>query len=145
MKTLRAIVMAFSMYSRLPMPQIQWTKESRSWALCAFPLVGAVVGLALFLWSVLADVLELTPILRAVVWTMLPLLMTGGIHMDGFCDVCDARSSHQSREKKLEILSDPHIGAFAVLWCVCYLLLNFGLWCQFDPLPSPITNEMSKM
>lgn len=133
MKGLRAIVMAFSMYSRLPMPQIQWTQESRSWALCAFPLVGGVVGAALFFWSLLAGWLELSPVLRGVGWTLLPLLITGGIHMDGFCDVCDARSSHQSREKKLEILSDPHVGAFAVLGCVCYLLLHFGLWCQFDP------------
>ena len=46
--------------------------------------------------------------------TAIPLLITGGIHLDGFCDVCDALASHQSRERKLEIMADPHVGAFAV-------------------------------
>lgn len=132
MKGPRAVVMAFAMYSRLPMPRIEWTEESRSWALCAFPLVGAAVGAALFLWCRLALWLGLTPVLRGAVFTLIPLLMTGGIHMDGFCDTCDALSSHQSREKKLEIMSDPHVGTFAVLSCVLYLLLDFGLWCQFE-------------
>lgn len=132
MKGLRAVVMAFAMYSRLPMPRVEWTEESRSWALCAFPLVGAAVGAALFLWCRLALWLGLGPVLRGAVFTIIPLLITGGIHMDGFCDTCDALSSHQSRKKKLEIMSDPHVGTFAVLGCVLYLLLNFGLWCQFE-------------
>ena len=46
------------------------------------------------------------------------------------CDTCDALSSHQSREKKLEILKDSRVGAFAVLGCVSYLLLQYALWCQ---------------
>ena len=50
--------------------------------------------------------------------------------MDGFCDVCDALASHQSRERKLEILKDSRVGAFAVLGCVCYILALFGLWCE---------------
>lgn len=132
MKALRAIVMAFSMYSRIPMPMVEWTQESRSWALCAFPLVGAAVGAALFLWNILASWLGLGRILTGAVFTLIPLIITGGIHMDGFCDTCDARSSHQDREKKLAILSDPHAGAFAVLGCLMYLLLTFGLWCQLD-------------
>lgn len=43
--------------------------------------------------------------------------------MDGFLDVTDARSSFQSRERKLEILKDPHAGAFAIAGCGVYLLL----------------------
>ena len=46
---------------------------------------------------------------------IIPLLITGGIHLDGFMDTSDARHSYGSREKKLEILNDPHIGAFAVI------------------------------
>ena len=64
--------------------------------------------------------------------TAIPLLITGGIHLDGFCDVCDALASHQSRERKLEIMADPHVGAFAVQGCGLLLLLTFGLWCQAE-------------
>ena len=58
----------------------------------------------------------------------LPLLITGGIHMDGFMDTVDALASHQSRERKLEILKDSACGAFAVLYCGVYLLLSFALY-----------------
>lgn len=44
----------------------------------------------------------------------MPLLVTGGIHIDGFSDTMDALSSHAERQKKLEIMDDPHIGAFGV-------------------------------
>ena len=43
--------------------------------------------------------------------------------MDGFLDTMDAIHSYGDREKKLEILKDPHVGAFAVIGCGGYLLL----------------------
>jgi adenosylcobinamide-GDP ribazoletransferase len=46
--------------------------------------------------------------------------------MDGFCDTVDALSSWSSRERMLEILDDPHSGAFAVIWCCVYFILLFG-------------------
>ena len=44
MTTLRALVIAFSMYSRIPMPRMDWTEERMRYALCFFPLIGAVIG-----------------------------------------------------------------------------------------------------
>ncbi|WP_302496120.1 adenosylcobinamide-GDP ribazoletransferase, partial [uncultured Flavonifractor sp.] len=49
---------------------------------------------------------------------------------DGFCDTCDALSSHQSRERKLEILKDSHTGAFAIICCGLYLLVFFACWSE---------------
>lgn len=43
--------------------------------------------------------------------------------MDGFLDTMDAIHSYGDREKKLEILKDPHVGAFAVIGGGGYLLL----------------------
>ena len=40
----RAVVMAFSTFSRIPMPQICWEKANMRYLMCAFVLVGAVVG-----------------------------------------------------------------------------------------------------
>lgn len=34
------------MYSKIPMPQSEWTDENMSLAMCFFPWVGAVIGLA---------------------------------------------------------------------------------------------------
>lgn len=132
MKLPRTIIMAFSTYSRIPMPRVRWSEDCRAWVLCAFPLIGVVLGAVLVLWLHLAHWLELGVQLRSAVAVALPLAVTGGIHMDGFCDTCDALASHQERERKLEILKDPHVGAFAVLGCVLYLLLDYALWCQVD-------------
>lgn len=50
--------------------------------------------------------------------------------MDGFCDVVDALSSYRTKEKRLEILKDPHIGAFAIIWVCAYMILGAGLLAQ---------------
>lgn len=48
--------------------------------------------------------------------------------MDGFLDTQDAIHSYQPKEKKLEILKDPHAGAFAILSCVIYFLCATGIY-----------------
>lgn len=127
---LNSLVIAFSTYSKLPMPQVEWDEKNMKYAICFFPLVGTVVGALLLAWVWLCGALELGPLLRGAGCAVLPLLVTGGIHMDGFCDTADALASHQSRERKLEILKDSHTGAFAVIFCGAYLLLSLGALTQ---------------
>ena len=127
---LESLDVAFSMYSAIPMPQIEWNERNMKYMMAFFPMVGVVQGALLLGFSLLAQALGLGSVLFAAVAALLPLFVTGGIHLDGFCDTVDALSSHQTREKKLEILKDPHTGAFAVMGCVAYLLLTFALWTQ---------------
>ena len=134
MKQLQSLVVAFSMYSALPMPHIEWNKENMRFCLCYFPLVGAAVGGLLILWSYLSGLASFGSLFRSVVFVLIPLLVTGGIHMDGFMDTVDAVSSHQPREKKLEILKDSHAGAFAILYCGIYLLAALGIWSEVEGL-----------
>ena len=47
--------------------------------------------------------------------------------LDGFCDTADALASHQDTEKKLQILKDPHMGAFAAIWLGCYFIAQLAL------------------
>ena len=122
-----AIVAAFSTFSVLPTPHVEWNAYSLKNVLAALPLVGAVIGGFLCLYRWLSGLLELPLILSAVVFTILPIALSGGIHMDGYADVTDALSSRAEPEKKRAILKDPHCGAFAVIAVGCYLLLYFGL------------------
>ena len=127
MHALKGLVIAFASYTRIPMPQVDWSEENRRWSMCFFPLIGVVVGGLIWLWLALCDGLHIGPFLRGAIGAVLPLLVTGGIHMDGFMDVTDAMSSWQTKEKRLEILKDSHVGAFAVIACGAYLLLMAGL------------------
>ena len=128
MELLETLLVAMSTYSSLPMPQFEWNEKNMRYAICFFPAVGAVCGGALLLWNWFCFRLNVNPVLFASVAVCLPLLITGGIHMDGYMDTVDALASHQSRERKLEILKDSTCGAFAVLYCGVYLLLHFGLF-----------------
>jgi len=128
-----AVVSAFSTFSVLPTPRIEWNEYSLKNVLAALPLVGVVIGGVLCLYYWLSTVLQLPAILSAVIFTILPVALSGGIHMDGFADMTDALSSHAEPEKKRAILKDPHCGAFAVIAVGCYLLLYFGL-CTALPL-----------
>ena len=119
---LKSLISAFLMYSRIPMPQIGWTEENRRYALCWFPMIGLVNGGLLLGWYWLAAQFSLSSLLFGVIAVCIPLLVTGGIHLDGFCDVEDARASCAEKSRKLEIMSDPHIGSFAVMHLVLYLL-----------------------
>ena len=122
MRIFRAMAIAFSTYSRIPMPQVEWSEENQKLCMCFFPLVGAVVGICLAAWLWLADFLGFGALMKGAFGAVIPLLVTGGIHMDGFMDTCDAVASWQPREKRLEILKDTHTGAFAVIGCAAYLL-----------------------
>ena len=112
---LDSMLMAFSLYSRIPVPQAKWNDESMRWCICFLPLVGLVIGAAQWAAFALLTHFSFGPVLRGAVLAVLPILLSGGIHMDGFMDTCDAIHSYGSREKRLEILKDPHVGAFAVI------------------------------
>ena len=132
MKTFwQTIWVALSMYSRLPVPRAEWNSKNMRYALCALPLVGVFSGALLWLWDWLCRALEPGEMLLGAGVVLLPILVTGGIHMDGFCDTCDALASHGDREKKLAIMKDSNAGAFAVLGCACYLLFYFALASQW--------------
>jgi adenosylcobinamide-GDP ribazoletransferase len=77
----------------------------------------------------------ISPALFAVLAVAVPVLITGGLHLDGFCDTSDALSSQKDREEKLRILKDPHVGAFAVIYTFTVLLLQFGAWYQLFLTP----------
>ena len=124
MNGIYSCIIAVSMYSKIPMPTVEWTQERMRYVMCFFPAVGLAEGLLMGLWFYAGmDVFGLAPWTVALVGTAIPILVTGGIHMDGFMDTMDGLHSYGSREKKLEILKDPHLGAFAVISLAVYLLL----------------------
>lgn len=130
MRLFRSFIIALSMYSKIPVPTLSWEKRDMEYIFCFFPVIGAVAGALTLLWIKIAVFFEISTVLTAAVCVLLPVLVTGGIHIDGFCDTSDALASGRDREKMLEILKDPNVGAFAVIRCICYFLLLFALWYQ---------------
>ena len=115
MSVFRGIIIAFSMYSRIPMPIFNWEEKDMKHVITFLPLIGVVIGGLEYAVIKMTGAFDVPCMVATLLLTMAPILVTGGFHLDGFMDVQDAIRSYQSKEKKLEIMKDPHIGAFAVI------------------------------
>jgi adenosylcobinamide-GDP ribazoletransferase len=104
-------------------------------AVAWFPLVGATMGLALGgLWWLLAR--AWAPPVVAVLVVAADLALTGMLHFDGLLDTADGLLAHLERPRRLEVMSSPEVGAFAVAVGVTVLV---GRWTAIDTLrPAPL-------
>ncbi len=135
---LETVAVAFSMFSAVPMPQFEWNARNMRYSLCAFPLIGAVIASCAWGWNSLCVLLSLPALLRGAGLCLLPVLITGGIHLDGYIDTNDALASHSGIEKRQEILKDPHVGAFAAIRLCVYFVAEFALWTVLLQLHFPV-------
>lgn len=125
-----SFIIAFAMYSKIPMPRTEWTKDNMKYAMCFFPGIGAVIGAVILLWNYIQGYAGFGNSFYTVVLMMIPVLITGGIHLDGLLDTSDALSSYKPMDQKLEILKDSHAGAFAIIVGICYFFLLFGCYSE---------------
>ena len=131
----KSLTVAFSIYSKIPVPRFNWGSDDMKYHLCFFPWVGAVIGAAEWGWYKLyfellagelpgvGEAFASNQLFYSLIALVLPILITGGFHLDGFLDTMDALHSYGDRNKKLEILKDPHVGAFAVISFAVYVML----------------------
>lgn len=129
---MNSFFMAFSMFSRVPVPKVDWEKTNMKYILCFFPFVGFFIGICEYLALSVCEILNFSNFFKAALLTVLPVVITGGIHLDGFIDTCDAKHSWKSKDEKLKILSDSHIGAFAVIYLVSYMIFDLAMWYEAD-------------
>lgn len=121
---------AFAMYSKIPMPRADWNKENMKYTFCFFPFIGVVIGFLSCLAAYAGDRFGFAPAFVTTVLVLIPVAVTGGIHVDGLLDTSDALSSWQERERRLEILKDSNAGAFAVITACVYFLAWYGAYSQ---------------
>ena len=98
-------------------------------SLAYYPLVGALLGVVLALGAALCKGVfgaGIAAALTLVGW----VLLTGGLHLDGFMDACDGLLSHRPPEERLRIMRDSHVGAWGVLGGVLALLVQFAALAQ---------------
>ena len=126
-RPLAPIVVALSMFSRIPMPAVPWDASALRYAIAALPLVGAIQGFAALTWCHFATLLSFPHALTAGALLILPFLIGGGLFVDGLADTSDALASHAGHARRLEVMADPTCGSFAVLTIVCYAVLTFAL------------------
>lgn len=131
------LVAAFTMYSKIPTPNIELTEENTKYSLYFFPLVGVVIGAILCGWRIAYPYLCNGDFLPAVVFVIVPVIISGATHVDGFIDTVDAVFSKKTVEGKLAVLKDTHKGSFAIIMTLSYFLVALGVWSEMpiDAVP----------
>ncbi len=134
MNFFKSIIIAFSFFTTIPMPMIDWTDKRMRYVPLVLPFVGAVIGGMVFGLYKLLGLLGTSNLLNAVLICLFFLVITGGVHTDGLMDSADAYFSRRETERKLEIMKDSRVGAFAVMALVIVVLLKIAF--MFEILTS---------
>nr|MCR5388581.1 adenosylcobinamide-GDP ribazoletransferase [Lachnospiraceae bacterium] len=112
---IKSIIAAIGTFSVIPMPTVNLEDKHIKHTLIFFPTVGIIVGILEVLWYIICGVFSLPSLVFALIAALIPIAVTGGIHLDGFMDCMDGIHSYKGIEERLKILKDPHIGAFCVI------------------------------
>ncbi|MDR9786325.1 MAG: adenosylcobinamide-GDP ribazoletransferase [Peptococcaceae bacterium MAG4] len=131
---LKSILLAFYHLTRLPLPAVPFDEKSCGRSTAFFPAVGLILGLILagLAW---ASQWCFPEQFRAALLVTGMLVLTGGIHLDGFMDSMDGLLSGRLRERKLEIMRDSRVGAFGVIGAICLLLTKYTLFLGLLGMP----------
>jgi adenosylcobinamide-GDP ribazoletransferase len=126
MVEMRLLLTAVQYFTRIRVPAwVGHAQEQLAGAVRYFPVVGLIVGAsaAATLWLA-AQVLPVP--LPAILATVVTVLMTGALHEDGLADTCDGLGGGATRDRALEIMKDPRIGAFGGIALILMLLLKIS-------------------
>jgi adenosylcobinamide-GDP ribazoletransferase len=125
-RTLRAFVQKFLgalvFYTQIPLPHslpLDFDGIARF-----APLVGLVIGsILLAVAAMLVMLTPIAPLLLAAIVTALWVWITGALHLDGAMDTADGLAC-MDRDRRLDIMRDPHNGAFGIITAIVILLLK---------------------
>ncbi len=117
--------------TRLPTPHVELSTESMARAMRFFPLVGILIGGIIAATDALTKLVFL-PAPRAALVLATWVIITGGLHLDGFLDCCDGLFVAKPPETRLSILKDTRVGAYAVIGGAALLITK---WSAIFALP----------
>ncbi len=124
---MKSFITALQFLTRIHLKnQMDLTAEDFGRSTKFFPLVGLILGLIYMLasWCLIAVFGWANLVTTLLV--ILPVLLTGGLMLDGFMDTVDGVFSGRERERQLEIMKDSRVGSFGVLALVCLFLVNWS-------------------
>jgi adenosylcobinamide-GDP ribazoletransferase len=130
-KEIELFLTALMFFTRIPVPEIDYSDERLNSSSKYFTLVGILIGIIISLLFMLCVNLFSKPI--SILITMVSsILLTGAFHEDGFADFCDGFGGGYTKEKILEIMKDSRLGTYGTIGIFFILLLKFFLLLEFE-------------
>ncbi|WP_027408641.1 adenosylcobinamide-GDP ribazoletransferase [Anoxybacteroides tepidamans] len=118
--------------------EVSWERETARWSVRAFPLVGVLLGGVLASVYYVLSHLPVSSFFVALSLLFLSVFLPGGLHADGWMDVSDAFFSYRDAARRLEIMKDSRVGAFAVLSIM--FLLSFRFLFLYETISAHISS-----
>lgn len=118
-----AMIQAYQWLTIVPLFRIPYSETTVRRSLVFYPLVGWTIGLVLV--AVLSFfTIFFPPVVAGMLVLSVWIIISGGLHLDGFMDTADGILSHRSQERMLEIMKDSRVGAWGVISCVLLLCIK---------------------
>jgi adenosylcobinamide-GDP ribazoletransferase len=108
-----------------PLIRRPFTAEEMGRSVGFYPLVGLLFGAILLGMNYLLGMIFPSQVRTALVLAVW-VLLSGALHLDGFLDACDGLFGGFTPERRLEIMRDERLGAFALVGGVLLLIVKFS-------------------
>jgi len=120
------ILAAFQFLSIMP-PVVRraFTAKELGQSVGYYPLVGLILG-GIFYGCYTLGTQIMPTTLAAIMILVLWIVLTRGLHFDGFLDTCDGLFGAFTPQKRLEIMHDSRVGAFGVAGGILLMLIKFS-------------------
>lgn len=123
---MKNFILILQFLTRIPInTEIEIKEDSFAKGIAYFPLVGLIIGLANAVVYLGFSKL-FTGVLPLIMVTLMNILITGGLHLDGLADTCDGIFSARTRDKMLEIMKDSRLGTNGAVAIVFDLALRIA-------------------
>src|SRR5215510_2923354 len=121
------LALAFQFLTILPWPKVEVRHpEDLGGSMAFYPIVGAALGSGLLGVYIVGSKIFPDGVLRPALVVLL-IILTGGLHLDGFADVCDGFYGGQTKADALRIMKDPHLGTMAVVGIIALFMMKVVL------------------
>jgi adenosylcobinamide-GDP ribazoletransferase len=121
------LALAFQFLTIVPWPRSEVREpEDLGASMALYPIVGAVLGSLLLGVHLVGSEVFPDGVLRPALVVLL-IILTGGLHLDGFADVCDGFYAGRTKADALRIMKDPHLGTMAVIGVMSVLMMKVVL------------------
>lgn len=116
---------ALSFLTVIPLPRRrEVSPEQVGKSLVYFPVVGIIIGLILAGLYWLLRLILPSAVVSGLLLIFL-VVLTGGLHLDGFVDTCDAIAGHKPPEARRQIMRDSRAGALGMVGVCCLLIVKY--------------------
>lgn len=126
---MKGLLLAFQFFTVIPVKkELPMGRPQITLMFASLPFIGLFIGATMTaVYYVSETTMGFSPLFSAIVLVLTGLVMTGGLHIDGWADTADAFFSYQAIDKRHEILADPRLGAFGTIALIGLLLFKVVL------------------